>query len=57
MNFTFNIGSISIDMGLNNSLNSMGIGATLEFFKSPFELSLTIQTILPWTLYIEVSKK
>ena len=56
MSFTFNIGPVEINTGLNNSLNSMGVGATVEFFRSPLEIALNIQTLLPWTLYIEVSK-
>jgi hypothetical protein len=57
MNLTFNIGSIAINTGVNNSFNSMGLGATLEFFRTPLELTLSVQTLFPWTLYLEISKK
>lgn len=57
MNLTFNIGPVEISAGLNNSLNSMGVGAAVEFFRNPFELTLNIQTLLPWTLYLELTKK
>ena len=56
MGITFSIGRVGFAFGVDKTLNTVGVGATLEFMRSPTELHFDVQPGLPFTLYFTVGK-
>ena len=56
MGITFSIGRVGFAFGIDKTLNTVGVGAQLEFVRSPVELHFDVQPGLPFTLYFTVGK-
>lgn len=56
MSFTIPLGKLELEVAFSNT-GSLGASASLQFFKSPFQMVLSIQALLPFDLTITLQSK